>query len=754
MFSIFFIKKGLRNTNKAGRLHHRHMKLGAILGVFVTSTILQSFVSVLNISSVSAVSTPTNSSLTVGTYSGSACMNGHNYKERMKTVANNILKLGYQVVGVTEYNHVDCWNHIIDELNRLDGGTWRHTKQTRKDYTVNQASILWNSKYLTITSDEIFDMDTPGNTNTNLKHHPLGNDCGGGSRYAHIARFTTRYGQSFTIANGHFLTSCKSSVAKAANFRVKEISNIIQKLKNETGAVFITGDMNATESRSIDKEFYKAVENGGYSLAIKTATEKVNDKIGTMYRHGKNEFIIDQIFYKNVAAPSYYKTVYCKSWAACGSDHRPVVAVFDNLPYGGSQGCVSEADANTKLKYSEWGIGYYGNECVCTESASGMSGNNNFEKLVTYLSSKGLSANAVAGVLGNWRVESQYSPFINQGGKGSWPSGGYGLAQWTGGRRTAVVDELKKLESFSTYYKQEYSDWAKTTDESSPDNGMPRGVDAPAEVDEWLKAEVDFMFQEIKEAAKFYTVDKISQPSLKNKLMSEISGLAKDDSVIGAMNKATTAGQAAAAFSLIFERQGALETAFSERANSAEEIIDKVKSILETSTGTVTTLSATSSGCGSDSSDDLSRISMAGLNPDELPMPKGSGHSSWKTKTLDVAKILWHLFKDDFTSFGTRTSGGFSKSCHFRGYAIDMMISNYKNAGVRKRHEEIAEWLMNHRKELNITNIIYYDKSLYGQDSAARPYAKWSAYGHPSGGTGDTVQHRDHIHISIAPCKN
>ena len=134
-------------------------------------------------------------------------------------------------------------------------------------------------------------------------------------------------------------------------------------------------------------------------------------------------------------------------------------------------------------------------------------------------------------------------------------------------------------------------------------------------------------------------------------------------------------------------------------------------------------------------------------------MPKGSGHSSWQKKTSDVAKILWHLFKDDYTSFGTRTSGGYSKSCHFSGYAIDMMISDYKNPTVRKRQETIAEWLMDHRKELSINNIIYYDKSLYGQASAPKPYSSWNSYGHPSGGRGDTVQHRDHIHISIAPCK-
>lgn len=58
----------------------------------------------------------------------------------------------------------------------------------------------------------------------------------------------------------------------------------------------------------------------------------------------------------------------------------------------------------------------------------------------------GLTRAQIAGVLGNFQLESGFNPRVNEGGKVGAPMGvgGFGLAQWTGGRQKALVDYSKK----------------------------------------------------------------------------------------------------------------------------------------------------------------------------------------------------------------------------------------------------------------------------------------------------------------------
>ena len=58
----------------------------------------------------------------------------------------------------------------------------------------------------------------------------------------------------------------------------------------------------------------------------------------------------------------------------------------------------------------------------------------------------GLSNAQIAGVLGNFSQESGFNPRINEGGAVGAPrgSGGYGLAQWTGGRQSNLVSFAKQ----------------------------------------------------------------------------------------------------------------------------------------------------------------------------------------------------------------------------------------------------------------------------------------------------------------------
>jgi|LakMenEpi03Aug12_release.lakeMendotaPanAssembly.Ray.scaffolds.fasta_scaffold817851_2 hypothetical protein len=62
------------------------------------------------------------------------------------------------------------------------------------------------------------------------------------------------------------------------------------------------------------------------------------------------------------------------------------------------------------------------------------------------LRAQGFTPAQTAGVLGNFKQESGFNPRVNEGGFVGAPKGrgGFGLAQWTGGRQSALVNFAKK----------------------------------------------------------------------------------------------------------------------------------------------------------------------------------------------------------------------------------------------------------------------------------------------------------------------
>lgn len=57
-----------------------------------------------------------------------------------------------------------------------------------------------------------------------------------------------------------------------------------------------------------------------------------------------------------------------------------------------------------------------------------------------YFSGLGMSPTAVGGILGNMWWESHFR--ADNASERTWPTGGYGLSQWTGGRRTSLVKNM------------------------------------------------------------------------------------------------------------------------------------------------------------------------------------------------------------------------------------------------------------------------------------------------------------------------
>lgn len=70
-----------------------------------------------------------------------------------------------------------------------------------------------------------------------------------------------------------------------------------------------------------------------------------------------------------------------------------------------------------------------------------LSGSGNAAKVYYYLTGKGLSPEQAAGIMGNLEPESGFIP-DNQENAVAFPNGGWGIAQWTAGRRDSLVSAV------------------------------------------------------------------------------------------------------------------------------------------------------------------------------------------------------------------------------------------------------------------------------------------------------------------------
>lgn len=521
-------------------------------------------------------------------------------KARFEAAAKNILSMNIDIVGMQEYSDYDSSKSpdcngkkvkLLDILNS-NGGNWKSTSKPQGSdgggYQETQASILYNANVTSLLSDESQHIDG-GSIDEDFWRSTTG--CNGGSPIFHIASFSDSSGKAFYVANGHWCTEDDSQ-------RKKDTEAIVKIMSDYNGTKFIIGDTNSEVGQNVES----IMKDNSYGDAHSTATEALGASYGTMYNNGKGKNIIDRIYYDNetISAPSNYTTLLCKTTSSCGSDHRPIAATFPSVTVGSDSegGC---AGWENQKEIFELGIGWYDvATCTCTDSsgADGMSGDNTFKKLATYMSSKGLSAFAIAGILGNWKQESGYGPFVNQGGSSNWPNNAYGVAQWDQGRRTALIEALKKdsvtEKHFGTYYAQKYSDYVSSSDEDAAGSGLPSGVSITDDaVSGWAKVEVDFMFEEMQDP--WYKVGN----AVSGKKLKQLAPYLKDsDTIVEALKKATSASHASAIFSLIFERQGNENEAFTNRPKNAEAVLEKVEAVIS---GNSSGSSTSSEDCGDSS---------------------------------------------------------------------------------------------------------------------------------------------------------
>lgn len=145
--------------------------------------------------------------------------------------------------------------------------------------------------------------------------------------------------------------------------------------------------------------------------------------------------------------------------------------------------------------YSGNDILYYNPEaidpCLTSGPGSAVTGDGNVAKMWNYLVGKGLSSEQAAGVLGNIQEESGFSPF-RQEGAAAWPSGGYGLVQWTASRRTEIVGKMNAEipDLMTKYYAAKYGGAT-----SASKGYVPDGIEVEVN-DKFLTFELDYLYQE------------------------------------------------------------------------------------------------------------------------------------------------------------------------------------------------------------------------------------------------------------------
>lgn len=196
-----------------------------------------------------------------------------------------------------------------------------------------------------------------------------------------------------------------------------------------------------------------------------------------------------------------------------------------------------------------------------------LNGGDNREKIWNFLVAKGLSNEQTAGVMGNLQTESggSWNPMVNEYGK-EFGSAGFGIAQWTGGRRTAIVSYLntKAPSEMTNYYNANYAVAASATTQESGFIPKHATDDTPMPVeanDLLLLEELNFLYDESKSRT-------ISQTSIDKGLGSA------GENEWDALKKLTTIEDASRLWVYSFERPADVETTAIARAVHGQTIFD------------------------------------------------------------------------------------------------------------------------------------------------------------------------------------
>jgi hypothetical protein len=216
--------------------------------------------------------------------------------------------------------------------------------------------------------------------------------------------------------------------------------------------------------------------------------------------------------------------------------------------------------------YSGNNIYYYDENAqtcsVSSNSVSTLRGTDNREKIYNYLKDKGLTNEQAVGVAANISHEGGYSPTRQEDpspGNGylQFPEGGWGIVQWTFGRRTNVVEylKLKVPQLVNQFYKDEFGNAV-----SQSEGYVPKGMDVTSN-DLLLLHELDFLYEE----STHRNVRSVTVPHVDN--------VSAGDNEWESLKKQTTASKASNLWVYNFEVPGKIDETAKSRAAEAELLL-------------------------------------------------------------------------------------------------------------------------------------------------------------------------------------
>ena len=132
--------------------------------------------------------------------------------------------------------------------------------------------------------------------------------------------------------------------------------------------------------------------------------------------------------------------------------------------------------------------------------------------------------------------------------------------------------------------------------------------------------------------------------------------------------------------------------------------------------------------------------------PDGMTCPDSglAAESGLTSNALLALRCAAHAFPEvtAWGGVGERTNN--PNSDHPAGRAVDAMIPGWDTPEGNQLGWEVAEWFVANAQSLGIRYVIWDSQIWNGGDS-------WGPYTHPSGGSNPTLDHRDHVHVSVVP---
>jgi hypothetical protein len=231
--------------------------------------------------------------------------------------------------------------------------------------------------------------------------------------------------------------------------------------------------------------------------------------------------------------------------------------------------------------YSNNDVLFY-NPCAtsCSDASSSAAdvtsvhGKNNGEKIFNFWLDAGLTAQQAAGITGSMQNEGGFSPFRQEISQ-TWPAGGYGIAQFTGGQRDSVTKFLISsvgAADFSQYYANGFGGGVTEA------NGfIPPGI--PVDInDKFLLGELNYLLQTVKSL--------VPNNIRTSKLQADYSQVIPPGTKLyDYLKTIVQAGDAAIAWTYLYEYPADIKATSAKRSNSANDILKLYSAGITTSCG-------------------------------------------------------------------------------------------------------------------------------------------------------------------------